>query len=96
MQKHGLGHHFYADDSQLYLSFEPTDGAAQDETLNRVEKCLRDIISWMNTNMLKLNTDKTEVIVFSSQNNAKYVDGLTVKVGDSTIEPSQYVRNLGA
>ncbi|KAH3771476.1 hypothetical protein DPMN_172795 [Dreissena polymorpha] len=25
------------DDSQLYLSFEPTDGAAQDETLNRVE-----------------------------------------------------------
>jgi len=95
-KKHGLGHHFYADDSQLYLSFEPTDGAAQNETLNRVEKCLQDIISWMNTNMLKLNTDKTEVIVFSSQNNAKFVEGLTVKVGDSTIKPSQFVRNLGA
>ena len=57
-KQHGLGHHFYADDSQLYLSFEPTDGAAQDETLNRVEKCPHDIISWLYTNMLKLNTDK--------------------------------------
>ena len=25
----GLVHHFYADDSQLYISFKPTDNVAQ-------------------------------------------------------------------
>ena len=92
---HGLNHHFYADDSQLYLSFEPMDTVSQADTLRRVESCLKDIVSWMNGNMLKLNTDKTEVIVFSSQRNASLIDNVSVTVGDSTITPSSCVRNLG-
>lgn len=95
-RKHGLQHHFYADDSQLYLSFKPTDQASQAETLCRVEACLKDIVFWMNSNMLKLNTDKTEVIVFSSQRNSTLVGELHVTVGESKIEPSTSVRNLGA
>ena len=93
---HGLKHHFYADDSQLYLSFKPTDNAAQDETIDRVEKCLKDIVSWMHINMLKLNTDKTEVIIFSNQKNEQMVHQLTLTMGDSKIVPSTCVRNLGA
>ena len=65
-RNHRLNHHFYADDSQLYLSFEPTDMDSQVVALRRIEACLNDIVSWMHSNMLKLNVDKTEVIVFTS------------------------------
>lgn len=33
----------------------------------RVEACLNDVVSRMHQNKLKLNTDKTELIVFSSK-----------------------------
>ena len=54
---HGLEHHFYADDSQLYMSFKPKDDIAQKEVLTRIENCLSEIMSWMHHNMLKLNAD---------------------------------------
>ena len=46
--------------------------------------------------MLKINTDKTEVILFSSKRNSSLVDEISVEVGDSKIKPSSSVRNLGA
>jgi len=45
----------------------------------------------MNANMLKLNTEKTEVIMFSSPYNTKRIEDL----GDSKINQSVSVRNLG-
>ena len=95
-KKHRLKYHFYADDSQLYLSFEPTDQVTRDEAIRRVEACLKDILSWMQANMLKQNADKTEVIIFTSERNAGLVNGISVTVGDSNIKPSSCVRNLGA
>ena len=95
-RKHGLNHHFYADDSQLYLSFDPVDNTSQTSILQRVESCLNDIVSWMNQNMLKLNADKTELILFSSKHNAGRISDVTVKVGDSIIKPTSCVKNLGA
>ena len=71
------------------------DKASQAETLHRIERCLHDIVSWMHSNMLKLNTDKTEVIVFASGRNANLIRNISVTVGDSKINPSASVRNLG-
>jgi hypothetical protein len=48
----------------------------------------------MNNNFLKLNADKTEVIVFLPKRSD--VEDLTVRVGDSEIKSSTTVRNLGA
>ena len=95
-RSHGLLHHFYADDSQVYISFKPIDTVSQTEALHRIENCLTDIIIWMNTNMLKLNTDKTEVMLFTSKANAKYVENVSVKIGKSLIQSTDHVRNLGA
>jgi len=39
--------HAYADDAQLYLSFEPDNVMSQAAALDTMERCFRDIRSWM-------------------------------------------------
>ena len=63
---------------------------------HRVEQCLQEIVLWMNANMLKLNADKTEVILFTSQRNSQYIEDVELKIGGSNIKPSTSVKNLGA
>ena len=67
IKSHDLQYHFYADDTQLYITFN-TD-SADDACLakSRVEHCVEEIDRWMISNKLKLNVDKTELIVFSSK-----------------------------
>ena len=83
----------YADDTQLYVEFNKSSMAA---SLQHLELCIDGIKSWMSQNILKLNEDKTEVIVFGSK---KYLEGMpsiSIRVGDCTITPTRSVRNLGA
>jgi hypothetical protein len=65
LKKHGMAYHCYADDAQIYQVIKPLDN--WDDISDRLEDCLFDIKSWMCTNMLKLNQDKTELIKAQSQ-----------------------------
>ena len=49
----------------------------------------------MNSNMLKLNKDKTDFIVFSPKQHLNTNEHLSIKVRSSYINSSMYVRNLG-
>lgn len=55
----GLRCHQYEDDSQLCLSF-PSDPREAVEVLNQY---LKSVMNWMWVNRLKLNPDKTEVLL---------------------------------
>jgi len=57
---HSLRCHFYADDTQLYLSYDPFEAQAAVAHLNH---CLSDICDCMTANFLKLNDDKTELVL---------------------------------
>ena len=50
----------------VYQVIKPLDN--WDDISDRLEACLFDIKSWMCPNMLKLNQDKTELIVLLSYN----------------------------
>ena len=66
IRKHGLELHIYADGTQLYLSIKPISQQAVNIGVARLEGCLTDIYTWMSQNKLKLNVDKTEVLVLGT------------------------------
>ena len=88
--KYKLGFHQYADDTQLYGH---CDIEGTEELQMRVSECVDE--SWMGANCLKLNSEKTEVIWFSSCRNMKNNPSYSVCVLKSNIFPSKSVRNLG-
>ena len=59
--------YLYADDTQLYTTFSCDDKDDLTPTISRIESCLVDITNWMTTNELKLNTDKTKLLILYSR-----------------------------
>ena len=90
--KYKLGFHQYADDTQIYGH---CNNEGTEELQIRVSECVDEIASWMGANCLKLNSEKTEVIWFSSRRNLKNIPSYSVRVLESNIFPSKSVRNLG-
>ena len=98
IRKMGLQMHFYADDTQLYIGFKPNKAGSVNIAMSKIYKCVSAIKKWMATNFLKLNDDKTEIMVLAR--NKKQCDEnreaiVPVKIGDCVVEPKEYVRNLG-
>ncbi|KAI2653067.1 hypothetical protein H4Q32_006426 [Labeo rohita] len=85
IQAHGFSSHCYADDTQLYLSFQLDDPMVA----ARISGCLADISEWMKEHHLQLNLAKTELLVFpATQHN------FTIHLGTLTITQSSSARNL--
>lgn len=93
-RKHGLQDHFYADDSQFYISFKPIKENIS-PVIHQIESCISEVRLWMLQNSLKLNDDKTELMVFVSPSRANLVKDLQIHIGDVVINPSSVVRDLG-
>ena len=70
--------HAYADDQQTYLSFKPTIQGAKAEYLNRLQNCIADIQTWMHTNLLKLNNEKTEFVLFGTRQHLEIVGEIII------------------
>ena len=54
-----------------------------------------DIERWMRVNMLKLNSKKSEVVLFTSKLNAMQMENVTVRVGNTDITSVNSVKTLG-
>ena len=88
-----MTYHCYADDTQVYMVIKPLDN--WENYFSKLELCLSDISSWMSTNMLKLNQDKTELIIFTPKHLKASVPNLQLKVGNTVISSVSCVKNLG-
>ena len=87
IQRHGLSHHSYADDTQLYMTMHHSNNHWR-HGLARIELCVSEIREWMNQNLLKLNDDKTELIVFASKYKHDLYNDLSITIGDTVVDCS--------
>ncbi len=74
------------------MSFDPSDAS---QAMDRLNKCLADTRSWISANFLKLNSDKTELLLIGDPKRVAKVKNFELVVGDNTVKPSASARNLG-
>ncbi|KAF7241901.1 putative RNA-directed DNA polymerase from transposon BS [Varanus komodoensis] len=85
----GLRNHQYADDTQLYLSFSTNPG----EAVAVLNWCLAEVREWMRANKLKLNPDKTEVLLVGGSGFGE--GGFDLVLNGATLPLRDKVRSLG-
>ena len=89
IRSHGFSYHCYADDTQLVLSFPPSDTQVE----ARIAACLADISEWMSEHHLKLNLDKTE-LMFLPGKGCPHRD-LAITIDTAVVTSTRTARNLG-
>ena len=94
LRRHNISYHIYADGIQLYLSFKPNQADATN-AVSRLENCLLDVHSWLNSHSLKLNLSKSEFLLFGSNTQLGKVNVKSISFSGCTINVSQACRNLG-
>ena len=65
-RSHGLFFHCYARDTQFYIAFNAAHPVETESRRFILDTCVNDIHKWMLHNDLKLNGNKTELLVISS------------------------------
>ena len=81
--------YFYADDSQLYVHYNPNNPNAVQNAVLKIDQCCKEVKTWMTSNCLKLNDNKTEAIIVGTKAQLR-------KSKINTIEVCRGVKNIGA
>ena len=85
----------YADDTQNWPSFIPGQVGSHEYCYQTLQQCVQKVKSWMSTNFLCLNTDKTEFIMFSTKPQLlKSPRFLDIELDGDQIHAVSVVRNL--
>jgi hypothetical protein len=94
IDRYGISHHLYADDTQLIDSCRFKDISVSTE---RLQQCIETIHGWCASRRLQLNPSKTEVIWFGTAASVKKISGIdsSLRVGDAVINSVNVVRDLG-
>ena len=86
----------FADDHTLKLSFSPGECDSENVSLNAIRSCLENIGNWMLKYKLKMNQEKTEVILIGSRQQLIKVRSSTLDIGGVSLKYLDSVRHLGA
>lgn len=96
VRRHLPSAHCYADDTQLYISFNPNDSDHRDNAMKAMESCVCDVKEWMKNDRLLLNADKTEFIIIGTRQQLDKISLSHLNVGTSEVRNSFCVKNLSS
>ena len=85
-KEHGVNYLFYADDTQLYISFFVKES---NTSVNHLTECIGDIRSWMQCNWIMLNDSKTEVMLLGARQQLSRLIEFRVSVGSTAIKAAK-------
>ena len=85
----GLGVHLYADDTQFHGSCKPADAA---DLAVRAMNVINSVKTWMSSNKLRLNADKTQFIWLGTSH---FLGRRDMQAVSSILQSSDVVNNLG-
>ena len=77
---HGLNYHNYADDVQIYMSFDPNEPGDAACAIFKITSCVEELRVWLMKNMLKLNDSKTEFFIAASSHNMNRLSDINFRL----------------
>ena len=89
IESHFSNAHAYADDTQLYISFNPNDNTNRDSAITAIQLCVQDLRLWMTRDRLMLNSEKTEL--FGTPPQLKKVNITMINICEAAISPADVV-----
>ena len=95
IKKHGLSYIVYADDIQLYTTYDIRSPEDISAALSRISSCIVEVSAWMSDSYLKLNNAKTEFIAFDRSSSFTHLANINLVLDDQVIPLSRSVINLG-
>ena len=91
LKSHNVDYHVYADDTHLYTSAHPDNLSS---LLLIIQNCCDYVGMWRHENKLKLNNDKTEVLLCSTESKQSKVHISDITLGGTTIAISDKSKHL--
>ena len=89
---HSCDYHTYGDDTEISDSAPPSNFTSAQSS---IQFCISDTLSWMQSNKLKLNTEKTEMMLVGSSMRISSVGCESADIGGSCIPFQTTVTYLG-
>ena len=91
LEFHNVSYHFYADDTQIYFKCD-----TKDHCISKLNVIIQAVQSWMHKRKLKLNTDKTNVMVVGNTQKLRNLDlPGTLLLDQTDVNLSSKLKNLG-
>ena len=88
-----INHHFYADDTQIYMSLSVSNAK---ESLEKLQHCSMGVSAWMTGSKLKLNPSKTEFLLIGTKlQRKKFLNNFPCLLLGQETNPSTSAKNLG-
>ena len=85
----------FADDHAILDNFHPSIANSELNSVMTLSGCLDNIGSWMDSNRLKMNAKKTEVIYIGSSNQLDKCESTEIHVRNDLIPRSPLIKYLG-
>ena len=87
--------HGYADDHIFKCAFNASDRKAEIETVTSIESCAQDIKAWMDNNRLRMNSSKTELILFGNSVQVAKCQTKELNINQEKVQLTDTIKYLG-